>query len=51
MDSGDLKKAAMLVMLLLLVLTAPRWLNPENRQVSNYDAPWVYPGLDPTVVR
>lgn len=51
MDRTDIKRIAMLAMLLLLALTAPHWLNPHQRQLSSYDAPWVYPGLNPAVVR
>ena len=40
----------MLVMLVLLVYTAPQWLSPSHLVSANYDAPWIYPGLDPTVV-
>jgi hypothetical protein len=44
---NDLKRAGLLVMLAMLIATAPHWLNPANQHASNYDAPWVYPGLSP----
>lgn len=47
MDSKDLKRAGLLVMLVMLVSTAPQWLNPANQHASTYDAPWVYPALSP----
>ena len=47
MTSTDLKRAGILAMLALLIGTAPQWLNPANQHVSTYDAPWVYPGLNP----
>lgn len=48
MNSKDLKRAGLLVMLAMLIGTAPQWLNPANQHVSNYDAPWVYPALSPS---
>lgn len=47
MDREDFKRAAMLIMLLVLAYTAPQWMQPGKAQQSNYDAPWVYPGLAP----
>lgn len=47
MDIKDLKRAGLLVMLAMLIGSAPQWLNPANQRVSNYDAPWVYPALEP----
>lgn len=49
MSIKDLKKAGLLVMLAVLASNAPQWLNPANQHVSNYDAPWIYPSLSPTV--
>lgn len=49
MSGEDLKRAGLLVMLAMLVGSAPQWLNPANQHVSNYDAPWVYPSLSPGV--
>ncbi|MBX9690708.1 MAG: hypothetical protein K2X27_28595 [Candidatus Obscuribacterales bacterium] len=45
MSRQDLRKAGILVMLAMLIGTAPQWLNPANQHPSNYDAPWIYPGL------
>lgn len=47
MSSEDLKKAGFVVMLAMLISTAPQWLNPANQRLSNYDAPWIYPALSP----
>ncbi len=47
MTIKDLKRVGLLVMAAVLVGSAPQWLNPANQHVSNYDAPWVYPGLAP----
>jgi hypothetical protein len=49
MTIKDLKRVGILVMAAVLVGSAPQWLNPANKHVSNYDAPWVYPGLVPPV--
>jgi hypothetical protein len=48
MDAKDLKRAGLLVMLAMLIGGAPQWLNPANQHASNYDAPWVYPALEPS---
>lgn len=48
MTSKDLKRVGLLAMAAILIGSAPTWLNPANNHVSNYDAPWVYPGLEPT---
>jgi hypothetical protein len=51
MDKEDFRKAAMLIMLLLLVYTAPQWMAPGKAQTSAYEAPWIYPGLEPGAQR
>jgi hypothetical protein len=51
-DNQDIKRAVMLVMLGLLVYTAPQWLfTKEQPRQAAYDAPWIYPGLLPPVQR
>jgi hypothetical protein len=48
LNAQDVKRAAMLVMLLMLVYTAPQWLlSPGQAKTSSYEAPWIYPGLEP----
>jgi hypothetical protein len=47
MDKEDLRRAALLTMLVLLVYTAPQWLYPHQARASSYEAPWIYPGLEP----
>jgi hypothetical protein len=47
MDTETLKRVWTLVMLVLLISTAPQWMAPGAAKVSTYEAPWVYPGLMP----
>ncbi len=48
--SEDLfKKAWLGIALVVLAATSPSWLNPGAHISSGYDAPWVYPGLNPSV--
>lgn len=47
MTVKDLKVAWLAIMLCMLTMTAPEWLNPDSRHLSQYSAPWVYPGLQP----
>ncbi|MBY0358109.1 MAG: hypothetical protein K2W82_08920 [Candidatus Obscuribacterales bacterium] len=47
MDRKDLKRAGFICMLILLTMSAPQWLNPANQSASTYEAPWIYPGLEP----
>lgn len=47
MDAKDFRRAGLLVMLAILAVTAPDWLNPANQKASSYNAPWVYPALQP----
>lgn len=44
----DLKRVWLALMVLMLTMSAPQWLNPANKKVSSYDAPWIYPGLEPS---
>lgn len=46
-DKQLLDKLALAVILAVLVSTAPDWLNPNKQHQSQYDAPWIYPGLAP----
>lgn len=48
MDKNDLRRAGMLAMFLVLVFTAPQWLNARDEKVSSYSAPWIYPSLQPS---
>ena len=43
----DLQRVYLAIMVVFLVGTAPHWLSPANQHASSYDAPWVYPGLEP----
>jgi hypothetical protein len=45
---NELKRVWFLVMVIALIITAPNWLNAKNQAKSAYDAPWIYPGLNPT---
>lgn len=45
MDKQLLDKMALALILAVLVSTAPDWLNPGKQHKSQYDAPWIYPGL------
>lgn len=47
MDAKDLKRLATAAMFLLLLATAPNWLQTGNAKVSAYQAPWIYPGNMP----
>jgi hypothetical protein len=49
MSPEDLRRAAMLIMLVMLIYTAPQWLSPHQAKAATYDAPWIYPGQDPAV--
>jgi hypothetical protein len=46
-EKEDLKRVWMAVMFLMLVATAPNWINAEAQHPSGYEAPWVYPSLEP----
>ncbi|MBI4534315.1 MAG: hypothetical protein HY711_10265 [Candidatus Melainabacteria bacterium] len=37
------------LMLAMLVVTSPTWLKSEAQVKASYDAPWVYPALNPAV--
>lgn len=50
MSQEELKRLGTAILLVALVATSPYWLKDRAHQVSSYDAPWVYPGLNPTVV-
>lgn len=47
MEKISLKTVWMAVMLGVLISTAPNWLLNGEHHVSNYDAPWIYPGNAP----
>jgi hypothetical protein len=47
MDKETLKRVWTLIMLALLVSTASQWMQPGAAKVSGYEAPWIYPGLEP----
>jgi hypothetical protein len=47
LDKETVKRFWTAVMLLLLVVTAPQWMQPGAAKISAYEAPWVYPGLMP----
>ncbi len=47
MDKEQLKRIWTAVMLFALVATAPQWMQPGAAKVSGYEAPWIYPGLEP----
>jgi hypothetical protein len=49
MGGKFLDRLWMLIMFIALVATYPSWANKPYSQMSNYDAPWVYPALNPTV--
>jgi len=34
-----------------LLATFPTWSDPSKQVMSGYDAPWIYPGLNPAVVK
>ncbi|HEY9791170.1 MAG TPA: hypothetical protein V6D22_12260 [Candidatus Obscuribacterales bacterium] len=48
MNKDDIRRATTLILLIVLAYTAPQWLAPGHARTSNYDAPWVYPGLAPS---
>ena len=43
----SLKAVWLGLVLIALVGTSPSWLNPKTQKLSGYDAPWVYPALNP----
>jgi hypothetical protein len=47
MSKADIRRATMMVLFVLLAYTAPQWLAPGHAQVSAYEAPWIYPSLEP----
>jgi hypothetical protein len=47
MDKVVLKRVWTGVMLILLVATAPQWMQSGAAKASAYEAPWIYPGLEP----
>ena len=47
MSKSSLKAVWLGLMLIALVGTSPNWLNPKTQRMSGYDAPWVYPALNP----
>jgi len=49
MGKQDLRTAWLAVMAATLAYTSPSWLSPTARPPLGYDAPWIYPGLNPTV--
>jgi hypothetical protein len=50
MNDEILKKATLAIAVFTLAVSAPAWLTGKHPAPSGYDAPWVYPGLDPAVV-
>jgi hypothetical protein len=49
MSQEDLSRVGTAIVLAVLVVTAPNWLSAKKHTTSGYDAPWVYPGLNPVV--
>ena len=49
MGKQDLRTVWMAVMVATLAYTSPSWLGPGVKPPVGYDAPWIYPGLNPTV--
>lgn len=47
MEKISLRTVWMAVMLGMLIATAPNWMFESKNRVSNYEAPWIYPGCMP----
>ena len=45
----ELKRLALLFIAVLLAATYPAWASRAANPPVTYDAPWIYPGLNPTV--
>ncbi|MCI0352243.1 MAG: hypothetical protein L0Z53_22725 [Acidobacteriales bacterium] len=49
MSEQQARKVWLGIALVVLIATYPSWLNPKAQASAGYDAPWVYPGLNPAV--
>lgn len=49
MTQEDFSRLGTAIIFLILVATAPQWLSRSASMTSSYDAPWVYPGMNPVV--
>lgn len=43
------KTVLLSLMVALLAFTSPTWLKPGAQPPVGYDAPWIYPSLNPAV--
>ena len=49
MTETEIKRLWMGIVVVVLAMTYPSWARPGDGRGSSYDAPWIYPGLDPVV--
>ena len=49
MSAEQIRKVWLGIGLVFLIATYPSWINGRAGAASGYDAPWVYPSLNPAV--